>query len=238
MYYRLRVLLLAGAFVFVTERPARANLITNGSFETPMINSQYLDIAAGLEPTGFGWRVTSGTVDIGLPIAFPPPFDGQQFLDLDGFTPGVISQSFTTVLGITYILDFAYANNPYGGGTNCTPPSTASCATIPAHGTVNVFDTSTLTQLITPLILTHGNSTVANANWTLSGDLAFVAQGTTTTLSFASNDPSNSNGGIFLDAVSVNATPAVVPEPFSIVLLLLGFSVVSTLYLQQRRRSS
>jgi hypothetical protein len=230
-----RVLLLLGTFVFVIDYPALANLITNGSFEAPLINTQYLDIAAGSEPAGFGWRVTSGTVDIGIAVAFPSPFDGVQFLDLDGFGPGAIGQSFTTIPGAGYVLNFVYANNPYGGGTNCTPPSTASCATIPAHGTVSIVDGSTTTPLIAPLVLTHSNSTVANANWTPSGDIAFVAHGTTTTLSFASNDPSNSNGGIFLDAVSVNAVSAV-PEPSSFVLLLLGLSAASVLGAQQRRR--
>jgi hypothetical protein len=114
------------------------------------------------------------------------------------------------------------------------PPTTNPCATIAASGTVTVFDASTAIHLIAPLRLTHGNTTTANPNWTPSEAIVFVAQGAMTTLSFASNNPSNSNGGIFLDAVSV----VVIPEPGSFVMLLIGFSAVGTLYLWRRPRSS
>jgi hypothetical protein len=206
--YRFRtVLFLMGAFVLTAGRPARAaNLITNGSFETPIITSpsQYLDIVTGSEPPGFGWKVTSGSVDVVIAGAYASTaFDGNQFLDLDGLVPGAIAQSFATTAGTTYVLSFAYANNPDGPGSDPPPGCTGNCATIPAHGTVAVFDAGTGTQLITPLVLTHGNSTIANPNWTPSGGITFVSKGTTTTLSFVSNDPSTSDGGIYLDAVSV-----------------------------------
>src|SRR4051794_10991211 len=204
MYYRFRALmLLVSAIMFLTPRLARADLITNGSFEVPTVTSgsQFLNIVAGSEPPGFGWRVTSGGVDVGIrgSLFASAAFDGLQFLDLDGFVPGAISQSFATIPGTEYILNFAYANNPQGPGGAPPPgcPFSGACATIPAHGTVSAFDSSTNTQLITPFVLTHGNSTVANPNWTPSGAIAFIAEGTTTTLSFVSNDPSNSDGGIF-----------------------------------------
>src|SRR5439155_8189246 len=43
----------------------------------------------------------------------------------------------------------------------------------------------------------------SDPQWTPSGAIQFVAQGTNTTLSFTSNDAGGS-GGIFLDAVSVD----------------------------------
>jgi hypothetical protein len=50
---------------------------------------------AGSEPAAFGWRVTSGGVDVAIwGSLFVSAFDGIQFLDLDGFVPGAISQSF------------------------------------------------------------------------------------------------------------------------------------------------
>jgi hypothetical protein len=237
-------MLLISTIVLLTPHSARANLINNGSFEVPTVTSasQYLDIAAGAEPAGFDWHVASGSVDIGLGGGFfPPAFDGTQYLDLDGFVPGAINQSFPTTPGTTYDLSFAYANNPYGGAppASCVPPSTSSCATIPALATVTVLDAGTSTELITPLALTHGNSTVANANWTSSGQIAFVADGTMTTLSFVSNDPSDSNGGIFLDDVSANAASAAVPEPNSLLLLLSAFAVGGIAsYLRQRSSSA
>jgi hypothetical protein len=241
MYYGFRAFSFMGAIALLTAHSAQADLITNGSFEVPTVpgGPQFLDIAPGAEPAGFGWRVTSGTVDVGLGGGFfPPAFIGTQFLDLDGFTPGTISQSFPTTSGTTYDLSFAYANNPYTGApaSACVPPSTASCATIPAHATTTIVDAGTGTELITPLMLTHSNSTVPDANWTLSGEIAFVAEGTMTTLAFASDDPSNSNGGIFLDAISVNAASAAVPEPGSLVLLLSALSAAGGIASYLRRR--
>lgn len=219
MYCPFRPLLfLVGTFVLITVCPAQAaNLITNGSFETPTLSSpsQFLDIAAGAQPSGFTWDVTSDSVDVvtaGTLFA-STAFDGAQFLDLDGFAPGAISQSFSTVVGTGYIVSFAYANNPQGPGGLPSPGCAVGgpCATIPATATAYVLDSGTDTQLIAPLLLTHGSSTVANPDWTSSGAIMFIAKGTTTSLSFVSDDPSSSDGGIFLDAVLVETSA--VPEP-------------------------
>ena len=210
----------AGAFAFLVISPARADLVTNGGFETP-ITGNFTDLTAGSQPPGFGWSITSGGVDVVL--AGPSSdfasaaFEGSQFLDLDGFTPGAIAQSFATIPGNSYLLSFAYANNP--DGTGVPPPGcSGACATIPAQAIVSVLDSGTNAQLIAPLLITHGDLTIANPDWTTSGAIAFTAQGTATTLSFVSQDPSPSDGGIFLDAVSVSGQAAV-PEPSSLVLL-------------------
>ena len=90
-------MLFISAIVLLTAHSARAILISNGKFEGPTVTSasQYLYIAAGAEPAGFDWHVASGSVDIGLGGGFfPPAFDGTQYLDLDGFVPGAINQSF------------------------------------------------------------------------------------------------------------------------------------------------
>jgi len=222
MFYPFRALpLLVGAFALVAVSPARADLVTNGTFETP-VTGNFLDITAGSQPPGFGWVVTLGSVDVVVkgPLFASTAFEGNQFLDLDGYAPGGIAQSFATTPGSEYFLSFAYANNPQGNGV---PPPTCpfggACATIPANATVSVFDPATNTQLITPLLVTHGDSTVANPDWRTSGAIAFIATGTTTTLSFVSDDPASSDGGIFLDAVSVNRAASAVPEPSSLVLL-------------------
>lgn len=194
------LLLFLGELVIITECSAQASLITNGSFETPVLKSpaQYQTIPPGAEPPGFGWHVTSGNVDVvpqGSFGIFNNAFDGTQFLDMDGTVPGTISQTFGTTPGSGYILIFAYANNFGLGGTN------------PAKATVNIVDGSSGANLIAPLSLTHGSSTSSNLNWTQSGSIQFIARGTTTSLSFASNDPGGSNGGIFLDGVSVTLNP-------------------------------
>lgn len=227
-----------GAFLLIAVRPARAALLTNGSFESPAVSSgSFLDITAGMQPSGFGWSVTSGGVDV---VAVPSiwaatAFDGNQFLDLDGFVPGAITQSFTTTPGIEYVLTFAYANNPLGPGGPPPPGCGGSCATVPATATVSVVNSGTGTQVVSPFLITHGDSTATNPNWTASGAMSFVAEGTTTTLSFVSDDPSSSDGGIFLDGISVTEATPTVPEPSSLVLEGIGFIAVMGLL---RRRLS
>jgi hypothetical protein len=223
-------LLVACVFAFVVAHPARAGVIINGSFETPSISGSFLSILAGSEPPGFGWQVTSNSVDIVTTGVFGTAFDGNQFLDLDGFAPGSILESIATTPGIQYALTFMYANNPFGPGGIPPPdcPFGTNCATIPATAQVSVWDSNTNSQLITPLLLTHGNSTAANLNWASPGAIAFVAIGTTTTLSFLSLDPNQSDGGIFLDAISVTA----VPEPG--MWALLGTALIALIGLHRK----
>ena len=130
----------AGAFAFLVMSPARADLITNGGFETP-VTGNFTDFTAGLQPPGFGWVITSGGVDVvrAGPNFASTAFEGSQFLDLDGFTPGAIAQTFTTTPGTNYLLSFAYANNPEGAGVP-SPGCVGACATIPAHAIVSVLD--------------------------------------------------------------------------------------------------
>jgi len=204
---------------------ARADLITNGSFETPIVASglEYQDINPGSEPPGFAWTVVSGNVDVvirGSNFALNA-VDGLQFLDLDGFTAGAIVQSFATTPGDAYFLSFAYANNPTGG-------------TIPAYATVRAFDSITNAELIAPLLITHGDATIANPDWKQSETIRFVAQGANTTLSFTSDDSRGSDGGIFLDAVSVDV--AAIPEPGSLALVLIGLAFAIAAHGSRHRR--
>jgi hypothetical protein len=220
---------IAGVLLLAGRGPARGELLVNGGFETPTVTSvlEYQTIPPGSEPAGFGWRITSGNVDAVVqgPIYAVQAYQGTQFLDLDGTQPGAISQHFATLSGRSYVLSLAYANNPVRG------------ATIPAHGTARLFDTSSNADLITPLALTHGNSTIQAPNWVASGAIPFVASGTDTTLSFASNDPSTSLGGLFLDAVSVAGPVAnAAPEPGSFALAVLGAACVGGMQAWRRRK--
>ena len=176
------------------------SLLANGDFETPSLASSgnLAEIGPTSQPAGFAWSVASGTVEeirqgytSGALSFDAPAYDGSQWLDLDGVNPGTIFQTFATQPGDTYALSFEYANNPYihFAGT----PSAS----------VSVVDTSTSDVLVTSLTISHGSATSANYDWTGSAPVPFKAAGPSTTLSFKSLDPQNSDSGIFLDHVSV-----------------------------------
>jgi choice-of-anchor C domain-containing protein len=191
--------------------PARANILTNGSFESPVVGaSGILTVNSGDSVTIPGWSVTGvgagGSVDVvrGGPF-FMTPFDGAQNLDLDGAHPGQIEQTFATTPGTTYTLTFAYANNPDAGA---------------AVETANVLVTGSGGDLLSTGISHSGSvsGTIATMGYILFSQ-NFTANSTSETLRFTSTDPSTSATGIVLDAVAVNA---VTPEPTSVVLLGTG----------------
>lgn len=212
-------ILISIVFLGANAPPSRAGLIVNGSFEVPSAvpTGGIIEIYPGSEPAGFGWTVDSGTVEIirqgyvgGAGPFNGPAYDGQQWLDLDGISAGSISQSFATTPGVLYDLSFAYANNPY-----------VNFSGIP-QATVSLVDTSSGMGLITPLLISHSASTSDDYDWTLSGAIQFRAIGSSTTLSFSSDDPPSSDSGIFLDGISVSLNS--VPEPSGVVLFGLGIA--------------
>ena len=201
------IILAIAALLLVTPAPCRAggNLIVNGGFElpTPLPFSYGLELSAG--STGIpGWVIVSGSVDV-TPTTWFNSYQGVQALDLDGFDPGSVKQSFATTIGTTYQLSFAYANNGTAGGTY-SGPRTAD---------VTVIGGATLLSST----VSHNGSTATAMNYQIF-KANFVADTDTTTLQFTSTDPSFSNDGIALDAISVSA----VPEPGSLILLAVGLS--------------
>jgi len=197
------VVLGALACLSMTIRPVRGeNLIVNGSFESPsaVSSGNIIEIYSGSEPAGFTWHATMGTVEVvhqgyvdpAGDVFSGPAYQGSQWLDLDGISAGAISQAFATTPGQLYALSFAYANNPRAP----SPPS----------ATVSLFDTAT-SDTLASLSITHDSSTLSDYNWTLSPSVVFDAIGTSTTLSFVSNDASSSATGIFLDGVQVQVSP-------------------------------
>lgn len=216
----------------VAERVNAENLIANGSFETPVATNGIITVlASGSAPAGFDWTVASGGVEIlqqgyvgGSGGSSPfngPAYQGTQWLDIDGEQtpgPGAILQTFATTAGSQYELTFAYASNPYRGYVG------------PAKATVRVFDTTSTTDLLTAFQISHGSSTGSNYDWQVSGPATFTATGASTTLRFASDDPSNSDAGIFLDGISVTA----VPEPAASA--LVGATVGLAAMMRRRRR--
>jgi hypothetical protein len=196
----------------VAERGRAENLIVNGSFETPVATNGIIKVlASGSAPLGFDWTVAAGGVEItrqgyvgGSGGSSPfngPAYQGSQWLDLDAEQtpgPGTLLQTFATIAGSAYDLTFAYASNPYRAYPG------------PARATVRVFDTTSTTDLLTAFQISHGSSTGSNYDWKVNAPVTFTATGASTTLRFASDNPLNSDAGIFLDGISVTAA---VPEP-------------------------
>jgi hypothetical protein len=168
----------------------------NGSFETPVVtngNDQYL-------PPGSTWLtgwMVGGTV--GQVFVFNAPFaglsavDGQQWVVFDSqISPpgGELSQTFSTILGETYLLTYSEAPALYYS----YPPSKSLSATVcAADGTFLAGNES----LFTPPYATTW-STVR---------LTFTAKTTGTTLLFTDTSVPAYDTSVALDAVSVVALP-------------------------------
>lgn len=122
--------------VFVTASfvQAQTNLINNGSFEeNDRFGMAWLTKELPSND-GFltGWPVT-GTIDyIGCGVQVSPgdPFnigcywpaaDGNRSIDLNGSSPGSISQTFPTTPGTLYVVRFAMAGNPTTGSFDPCP---------------------------------------------------------------------------------------------------------------------
>jgi choice-of-anchor C domain-containing protein len=104
-------LITVGALV---SAPADASIqLANGSFETPVVTAgSYHRFSAG-ESIG-AWTVTTGTVDLSG-AGLWETVDGVQSLELNGNTPGAISQRISTLPLTKYKVSYWLAGEPIGG---------------------------------------------------------------------------------------------------------------------------
>lgn len=206
-------LLLAVLMIFLAARSSNAGLIGNSGFETPLAPPNSFVTLFAVDSTSMApWVVQAGSVDV-VNTGFYPAFEGQQSLDLNGFSPGTIVQTFATTPGTSYTLTFEYGNNP---GT-----ATATAA-------VSVLDGASVTLLSQNI--THSGSTFTDISYTSFSE-SFVADTTVTTLQFAGTN--SGVAGIALDAVSVN--PTAVPEPSSLVVALSAIPMCLGYWWRRRR---
>jgi len=98
-----------GAFAGVTE------LVTNGSFESPVVSGSFQQFTAGIP----GWTgsagieiQTNGALGAGQGTAF-----GNQYVELGVESPSTYSQTLATIAGTTYDYSFYLSARP-GTGTN------------------------------------------------------------------------------------------------------------------------
>lgn len=204
---------------------ARGNIITNPSFESPVVTvGSFENFATG--STGItGWTVT-GPADTGVSIVSTTfnqngvtfeAEDGNQWLDLTGdgsnSTEGIM-QSVATTAGTNYVLTF-YIGNTTGGGIF----GTTSTDALFINGTqVNTYENS--------------NVDATGLNWE-QFTYSFQASSASTTIGFVNQDPSgdNSNG---LDKVDLEVGSSSVPEP-GYIWLVGGALVVMALAMRRRR---
>lgn len=177
--------------------PSAGNLIGNGSFEQPGSSSSVTPIYSNSATATFMpcWTVTSGNVDY-VTSGFWQPSDGKVALDMDGFNPGAISQTFATTPGTLYTVSFDLAGNP-GGGVQPKRMQVAALGT--AQSQAYTFDAS--------------KTSYSNMGWARGQIFRFTANGSTSTLQFSSltTDP-NSNWGPVLDNVCVAAGSSPCPS--------------------------
>jgi len=216
------VLLIIAAFT----SPVAGQILTNGSFEVPVVAVS--DPFYAGNPAITGWTIGGNSVDVGSDAFFhlvplDPSnhcFDGRQAIDLDGSPgPGSISQSFVTTPGARYQLSFAYSRNIYFPEMYAHDPS---LALVTVTGTGLLLSQSLSSNLTGPLLIWNPVS------------YQFTADSTSATLTFASNDGAGYYGGIYVDDAVVQF--ASVPELS--VLVLGGAGLAPVVFLISRRKRS
>jgi hypothetical protein len=203
---------------------ASTNLLTNGSFETPVVPvGGFTNFLSGSTAIT-GWTVVGPEASIvsgsyvSAGLAFPAS-DGKQWLDLTGDASNVVEgveQSVATVAGTKYNLSFDVGNQVNPGG----PYGTTSTVQVLVNGSVlGTFTNS-------------GVSGSTSQSWE-SFNTSFVASGASTVVEFLNQDPrtDNTNG---LDNVTLTGA-AGAPEPATLGLLGLGLAGVG---LSRRRPKS
>jgi len=184
------LLVFAAAFAAAVHS-TNAQLIINGSFETP--DTPNIMYSYPGQNTLAPWVVGFDHVEVGDAVGngyiTGPAFEGAQFLDLHGR----LTQAFATTPGSLYTVTFAYTDNP----VHSAEPGTIT----PAKARVRLFDGlgDRLNQTFT-----HTGAVSNDFHWTVFNG-QFTSVTNTTTLEFTPLTTVSSGlpGGIFLDAVQV-----------------------------------
>lgn len=185
---------------------ANAAVFTNGSFETGPAAGQFATLGNGSTAIS-NWVVGGNSIDyIGT---YWQNQDGDRSIDLSGGNAGSIAQTFDTVANQIYNVSFWLSGNPAGAPTIKTVLVDVGGAATPF-----TFDTTGIS--------------LGAMGW-VQKTFSFTAAGTSTTLTFASDNATAY--GPALDNVSVVA----VPEPATWALMIGGLALAGA---QMRRRKS
>lgn len=194
---------------------ARANLLTNGSFESASIDpgAGFLHVVPGVSSIT-GWDVI--TADVHYMGTFWEASDGIRSLDLDGLinSAGGVSQTFSTIAGTQYEVTFDMAGN-YDNEPVIKPMS------VSADGQSEIFEFDT------------AGRGPQNMGWT-SLSWLFIADDSSATLEFQSLTTFK-GWGPALDNVSVVAVNAV---PVPAALWLFGTALIGLAGIKKRRNTA
>jgi hypothetical protein len=193
--------------------PAFANLITNGSFETPVVPNGGFTNFPGGSTAITGWTVVgvdsavTSTNFVQSGIHFQAQ-DGIQFIDLAGVTSNSnasgVTQTIPTVSGQPYAVSFYVGSSTDASGSFFFFPSTIDLS-------INAGPRVPFTNPIGPTNMLNWQQFI----------VPFVATGAATNLTFYNGSASN-NFESMLDNVVVDA----VPEPATIFLFALGGTAI------------
>jgi hypothetical protein len=175
------VLGVLGGLCLVSGASAGVELITNGSFETPVVSGTFEQFPSGIP----GWTGTAGIelqANGALGIGTGGTTFGNQYAELAVEAPSTYSQTVTTTPGQKYHLSFFLSDRP-GTGAN----------------TVDVGFTGNTSQQFTVQ-----DTGVVNFQ-SFAAD--FVATGTQSMLSFAPVNLQFPGGGDLIDNVSMTDAP-------------------------------
>lgn len=195
---------------------SQANLIDNGGFEAPDVNSN--NWAYFTDDTQVdGWSFGNSSMEIwSTPFLGVNAYEGTQIAELNAHGANNQAygffQSFDTVIGQSYNYSFAYSSRGNAeqsftaGILNATPLNNTVAPYINLDINVDsLFDDHT------------------SGSWSIFNS-TFTASSTTSAIFFISEDNLGDTTGNLLDAVSVTERTRIntIPEPSSIALLALG----------------
>jgi hypothetical protein len=217
------------ALVVSVPRANAVPLISNGSFETPVVSAgSFTSFGVGsalltgwsvVGPADTVVSVVSGTFSQNG-VTFQQQ-DGIQWLDLTGVnsnsTEGV-SQTLATTAGHVYQLSF-YVGNTTGGSIF----GSTSTVNVSINGTPTFSDTNSTTN-------------ATGLSWELFTH-TFIASATTT-LAFLNGDPANDNSNGLDNVVLNDLGPAAVPLPAALPLFATGLGALGLLGWRRKRNAT